>query len=196
MNSTPSVAILILNWNTSAYLKRFLPSVLDTTYPNKAIYVIDNFSSDDSIEVLENHFPSVHIIRMHANKGYASGYNLALSQIESDYFLLVNSDLEVTPGFIEPVIALMETQEDIAICQPKLRSLDEKHMFEYAGACGGWIDKLGFPFARGRVLLTVEKDNGQYDTTARIFWATGACMFLLHAPGRYRSLLAGAACRL
>lgn len=178
MNNTPSVAILILNWNTSAYLKRFLPSVLNTTYSNKEVYVIDNFSSDDSLAVLEQYFPSVHVIRMHANKGYASGYNLALSQIQSDYFLLVNSDIEVTAGFIEPVIALMEAREDIAICQPKLRSLDEKHMFEYAGACGGWIDKLGYPFARGRILLTVEEDNGQYDRTSRIFWASGACMFL------------------
>lgn len=177
MITSPSVAILILNWNTSSYLKRFLPSVLNTTYPNKEIYVIDNFSSDDSIAVLEEYFPAVHIIRMHANKGYASGYNLALSQIQSDYFLLVNSDIEVTPGFIEPVIELMEGREDIAICQPKLRSLDEKQMFEYAGACGGWIDKLGYPFARGRILLTVEEDNGQYDHTARIFWASGACMF-------------------
>ena len=177
-NNTPSVAILILNWNTSGYLKRFLPSVLNTTYSNKEVYVIDYFSSDDSIEVLEQYFPSVHIIRMYANKGYASGYNLALSQIQSDYFLLVNSDIEVTPGFIEPVIELMEGREDIAICQPKLRSLDEKQMFEYAGACGGWIDKLGFPFARGRILLTIEPDHGQYDNTSQIFWASGACMFL------------------
>ncbi|WP_315816832.1 glycosyltransferase family 2 protein [Paraflavitalea speifideaquila] len=178
MKNSPSVAILILNWNTSGYLKRFLPSLLQTTYSNKEIYVIDNFSNDDSIKVLEQHFPSVHIIRMYANKGYASGYNLALSQIQADYFLLVNSDIEVTLGFIEPVIELMEAHDDIAICQPKLRSLDEKQMFEYAGACGGWIDRLGYPFARGRILLTIEPDSGQYDNLAQIFWASGACMFL------------------
>ncbi|MFT4018385.1 MAG: glycosyltransferase family 2 protein [Agriterribacter sp.] len=179
--SQPKIAILILNWNTSGYLKRFLPSVLNTTYQNKQIYVIDNNSTDDSVEVLEKHFPEVHIIRMFSNKGYASGYNLCLSQIEADYFLLVNSDIEVTPSFIEPVIKLMEADPKIGICQPKLLSLDARDKFEYAGACGGWIDQIGLPFSRGRVLLTIEKDKSQYNDTEKIFWATGACMFLKEA---------------
>lgn len=128
--------------------------------------------------MLERDFPEVQVIRMFANEGYASGYNLCLSQVDADYYLLVNSDIEVTPGFIEPVIDLMEADHSIGICQPKLLSLEERDKFEYAGACGGWIDRLGFPFTRGRVLLTIEKDKGQYDNIEKIFWATGACMFL------------------
>lgn len=176
--SQPNIAVLILNWNTSEYLKKFLPSVLGTTYANKQVYVIDNNSSDDSIEMLENSFPEVNIIRMFANEGYATGYNLCLSQVNADYYLLVNSDIEVTPSFIEPVITLMESDTMIGICQPKLLSIDDREKFEYAGACGGWIDQLGFPFTRGRILLTIEKDESQYDDIERIFWATGACMFL------------------
>ncbi len=178
MNKQPSVGIVILNWNTSHFLKRFLPSILATTYLNKEIYVVDNSSSDDSVFMLKEHFPEVNIICLRANEGYARGYNIALSEIKTDYFILVNSDIEVTPGFIEPVISFMETDVKIGICQPKLLALDNKKMFEYAGAAGGWIDKLGFPFARGRVFTSIESDNGQYDKTERIFWATGACMFL------------------
>jgi GT2 family glycosyltransferase len=140
--------------------------------------VIDNNSSDDSIAMLEREFPDVSIIRMFRNQGYASGYNLCLSQVEANYFLLVNSDIEVTPSFIEPVIELMESDDLIGICQPKLLSLDKKNIFEYAGACGGWIDQLGFPFTKGRVLLTIEKDELQYNDIEKIFWASGACMFL------------------
>jgi GT2 family glycosyltransferase len=178
MHNPPKVAILILNWNTSHYLKRFLPSILNTTYPNKEVFVIDNFSTDDSILMLRKDFPKVKIVEMHSNLGYATGYNLCLSKISADYFLLVNSDIEVTPSFIEPVIGFMERDNSIGICQPKLLSMDAKHSFEYAGACGGWIDILGYPFARGRILLTIEKDTGQYDETTQLFWATGACMFL------------------
>ena len=176
--NNPSVAIIILNWNTSHFLKRFLPSVLSASYPNKEIYVIDNNSIDDSVSMLNEHFPTVNVLRMYSNKGYASGYNLCFSQIKADYYLLLNSDIEVTANFIEPVISLMEDDELIAICQPKLLSLDDKQMFEYAGASGGWIDILGYPFTRGRVLTTIEKDLGQYDSTEEIFWASGACMFI------------------
>jgi GT2 family glycosyltransferase len=178
MHNPPKVAILILNWNTSHYLKRFLPSILNTTYPNKEVFVIDNFSTDDSILMLRRDFPEVKIVEMHSNLGYATGYNLCLSKILADYFLLVNSDIEVTASFIEPVISFMESDDSIGICQPKLLSMDTKNSFEYAGACGGWIDILGYPFARGRILLTIEEDTGQYDETTRLFWATGACMFL------------------
>jgi GT2 family glycosyltransferase len=178
MNKEPSVAILILNWNTCRFLKSYLPSVLATSYVNKEVYVIDNNSADNSVAMLRESFPEVHIIEMHSNLGYATGYNICLSQVKADYYVLVNSDIEVTYNFIEPVIELMEANEDIGICQPKLLSHDNNDMFEYAGACGGWIDRLGFPFTRGRVLLTIEKDEGQYDDTSQVFWASGACMFL------------------
>lgn len=174
----PRVALLILNWNTKHYLRRFLPSILGITYTEKEIYVIDNNSSDGSIAMLRSEFPAVNIIEMHDNKGYATGYNICLEQVQADYYILVNSDIEVTPSFIEPVIELMEKEESIGICQPKLLSLDDKKMFEYAGACGGWIDRLGYPFTRGRVLLTLEEDRMQYEDVTQLFWATGACMFI------------------
>lgn len=177
MNHKPSVAIVILNWNTGYYLRQFLPSVLGATYPEKTVYVVDNNSSDDSVEIVQKQFPSVKLIRMEKNIGFASAYNYAVANIRTDYFLLVNSDIQPTPGFIEPVIELMEADPSIGICQPKLLSLGEKHTFEYAGAAGGWIDRLGYPFAKGRILLSIEKDLGQYDTTEEVFWATGACMF-------------------
>jgi GT2 family glycosyltransferase len=178
MRKTPSVAIIILNWNTSHYLKQFLPFVLSATYPNKAVYVIDNHSADDSLAMLVEYFPTVRIIRMYSNEGYASGYNRGFEQIQSDYFILVNSDIQVTAGFIEPVIELMEKDPSISICQPKLLSLDDPSRFEYAGAAGGWIDRLGYPFAKGRVFLSLEQDKGQYDQAGQLFWASGACMFL------------------
>ena len=178
MKDNPSVAIIILNWNTSHYLKKFLPSVLAATYINTRVYVIDNHSSDDSLTMLSADFPGVNVIAMDTNAGFASAYNHALTVIDCDYFLIVNSDIEVTAGFIDPVITLMESDPLIAICQPKLLSLDDKDMFEYAGASGGWIDKLGYPFTRGRILLTIEKDNGQYDAMEEVFWASGACMFI------------------
>jgi GT2 family glycosyltransferase len=178
MNSYPTVAIIILNWNTSHFLKQFLPSVLRVHYEQKEIYVIDNNSTDDSVAMMKSLFPGVRLLCMAENKGYATSYNFALSTIRADYYILLNSDIEVTENFIEPVIRLMEIRPEIGICQPKLLSLAEKQTFEYAGAAGGWIDRTGYPFARGRVLLTIEKDNGQYDAVQEIFWATGACMFL------------------
>ena len=181
MKENPSVAIVILNWNTRNYLKRFLPSVLAATYPNKQVYVIDNKSTDDSVQMLRTEFPGVITIEMPENNGFASGYNFGLSTIKADYYLLMNSDLEVTPGFMEPAIRLLESNPDYAICQPKLLALDNKNMFEYAGAAGGWIDRLGYPFSRGRVLLTIEEDKGQYDDLAEVFWASGACMFVKSA---------------
>jgi GT2 family glycosyltransferase len=177
MLNNPSVAILILNWNTAHYLKKFLPSVLSATYENKSVYVIDNASSDDSLHILKE-FPSVNVIALPKNIGFAAAYNHAISVIQTDYFLILNSDIEPTPGFIEPIIRLMESSDTIGICQPKLLSMDEKHRFEYAGAAGGWIDRLGYPFARGRILLHIEKDEGQYDKTEEVFWASGACMFV------------------
>ena len=178
MIKQPSVAIIILNWNTAHFLKQFLPSVINAKYTDKEIFVIDNNSTDNSVAMMNKDFPEVHLIIMPENKGYATSYNYGLSTIKADYYILLNSDIEVTENFITPIIALMEKDPGVGICQPKLLSLSEKQTFEYAGAAGGWIDRMGYPFARGRVLLTVEKDSGQYDAVQEIFWATGACMFL------------------
>lgn len=149
-----------------------------STYPNKKIIVADNASADDSVAVVKEHFPTVGIIQLAKNYGFAEGYNQALLQVEADYFVLLNSDVEVTPGWVDPVIALMESDKTIGACQPKILSFANRGLFEYAGACGGWIDAYGFPFSRGRIFDVLEKDNGQYDTVDDIFWASGAAMFV------------------
>lgn len=174
----PSVAIVILNWNGKAFLEKFLPYVLNTTYTNKRIIVADNASTDDSLVFLNNNYPSVEIIKNEANFGFAKGYNVALAKVDADYYVLLNSDVEVTAGWIEPVISLMETGGSIAACQPKILSYHDKTMFEYAGAAGGWIDKFGYPFARGRIFDSCEKDNGQYNTAQPCAWASGAALFI------------------
>ena len=176
MAPQPSVAIVILNYNTASFLIKFLPAILSATYENKQVYVIDNNSSDNSVAVLQQDFPSVRILQMNENRGFASGYNFGLAQIDADYFLIVNSDLKVSADFIQPLVEMLEGNAAIAICQPKLLSLDDDRKFEYAGAAGGWIDKLGFPFTRGRILTTIEEDSHQYDSPAPVFWASGACM--------------------
>jgi len=172
----PSVAIVILNYNGRNYLEKFLPSVLASAYPNKKIIVADNCSTDESVFYVANNFKSVEIILLNKNYGFAGGYNEALIKIQADYYILLNSDVEVTPGWIEPMITLMESDSNIAACQPKILSYYDKHLFEYAGACGGWIDALGYAFARGRIFDICEADNGQYNTTEKIFWATGAAL--------------------
>lgn len=174
----PSVAIVILNWNGKKFLEKFLPSVAASAYPNKKIIVADNASTDDSIAFLEQTYPQVKLIRNNSNEGFAKGYNTALKQVEADYYVLLNSDVEVTPGWIGPVIELMESDRAIAACQPKILAYDRKNMFEYAGACGGWLDEFGYPFSRGRVFDTCEADNGQYDTVQQCFWASGAAFFV------------------
>jgi GT2 family glycosyltransferase len=174
--AAPSVAIVVLNWNTAPYLERFLPSLLAASYVNKKVYVIDNHSDDNSRELLKRCFPDVKLLSMDANRGFAAGYNFGLSQIDADYFLIVNSDLEVDQQFIEPLVEMLEKQPQTAVCQPKLLALDDKSKFEYAGAAGGWIDKLGFPFTRGRILTSIEDDHQQYDAPVPVFWASGACM--------------------
>ena len=174
----PSVAVVILNWNGKAFLEKFLPSVLASSYQNKRIIVADNASADDSLPFLRNNFPAVEIIINETNDGFAKGYNDALKKVNADYFVLLNSDVEVTPGWIEPVIALMENDKTIAACQPKLIDQKDRKSFEYAGACGGWRDALGYPFARGRVLEKLEEDKGQYDDAVECAWATGAAMFV------------------
>ena len=174
----PSVAIVILNWNGKHFLQQFLPALVASTYGNKRIIVADNASTDDSIAFLEQYFPDVEIIENHSNEGFAKGYNSALQGVDSDYYVLLNSDVEVTPGWIEPVIELMESNARIGACQPKVLTDAARHLFEYAGACGGWIDQLGYPFARGRMFDVLEEDKGQYNQAQPCFWASGAAMFV------------------
>jgi GT2 family glycosyltransferase len=172
------IAVVILNWNGRKFLEKFLPSLLTHNSNNVEIIVADNASKDDSVDFLLKTYPSVKIIRHQKNHGFAQGYNLALEQVEADYYILLNSDIEVTQNWIQPIIDLMESDRNIAACQPKILSYHETHKFEYAGAAGGFIDKYGYPFCRGRMFLSIENDEGQYDDTTEIFWATGACMFV------------------
>ncbi len=178
MINFPKVAIVILNWNGQKYLEKFLPSVVASTYPNLELIVGDNSSTDDSVIYLTEYFPNVKIIQNDSNYGFAGGYNRILSQVDADYFILLNSDVEVTSDWIEPVIQLMESDIKIAAAQPKLLSYTDKHLFEYAGAAGGFIDLLGYPFCRGRIFDTIEIDEGQYDQPSEIFWASGAAFFI------------------
>ncbi|HXB46048.1 MAG TPA: glycosyltransferase family 2 protein, partial [Puia sp.] len=175
---SPKVAIVILNWNGRNFLQQFLPSVLESTYANKEVIVADNSSTDDSVQFLRQQFPQVRIISLKENYGFAKGYNEALKLVEGDYYVMLNSDVEVTPGWIEPVIELLESEKTIGAAQPKILSYNQRDKFEYAGAAGGWMDYLGYPFARGRVFDTCENDEGQYDSAAPIFWASGAAMFV------------------
>ncbi len=171
------IAIVILNWNGELLLESYLPSVL--RYSEGAdIYVADNNSSDGSIAFLKQHYPAVKIIRNSVNGGFAKGYNDALAQVDADIFCLLNSDVEVTENWLEPVVSLFESRPDIAIVQPKILDLMKKDHFEYAGAAGGFLDQLGYPFCRGRIFQALEKDEGQYDGIMEVFWATGACMFI------------------
>jgi len=173
------VAIAILNWNGSELLEEFLPSVVKySQLSGISIYVIDNGSNDDSVIFLQTNFPSVKLILLDKNYGFAEGYNRGLEQIKAKYFILLNSDVEVTEGWIQPMISLLDANENIAVCQPKIKSYINRNKFEYAGAAGGFIDKFGYPFCRGRILNRIEDDHGQYDKPSPIFWATGACMFV------------------
>jgi GT2 family glycosyltransferase len=174
----PHVAIVILNWNGRKFLEQFLPSVQRSTYGNYEIIVADNGSTDDSISFLQKYFPGITLIRLDRNYGFAGGYNEALKQVKSDYYILLNSDVEVEPGWMEPMVTLLERDITIAACQPKLLAFHKKELFEYAGASGGWIDAYGYPFSRGRIFEMIEEDKGQYDTTESIFWASGAAMFI------------------
>jgi GT2 family glycosyltransferase len=172
-----SVAIVILNWNGKHFLQQFLPNVIAHS-KGADIVVADNGSTDDSVSFLQSNFPSVRIIPFDKNYGFTGGYNKALQQVQADYYVLLNSDVEVTANWITPIINMMEANKNIAAAQPKLLSFFTRDEFEYAGAAGGFIDKYGYPFCRGRIFLSLEKDNHQYDDDAHIFWATGACMFV------------------
>ena len=172
------VAVVILNWNGKGFLEQFLPSVFVCNTAGSEIIVADNASTDDSIAFLKSTYPQVRVIQNAGNGGFAKGYNDALKLVESEYYVLLNSDVEVTPGWIDAVVRLMDGDKSIAACQPKIRSFYDKKIFEYAGAAGGFIDKFGYPFCRGRILDTLEEDTGQYDDVREVFWATGACLFV------------------
>jgi GT2 family glycosyltransferase len=172
-----SIAVVILNWNGRQLLEKFLPSVLEHS-PEAEIYVADNASTDDSASFLANMFPQVKLIINNKNYGYAGGYNECLKEVEEDIYVLLNSDVEVTEGWLQPVIDLFETDPETAIIQPKILDYKNKTHFEYAGAAGGFIDKYGYPFCRGRIFDTIEEDQGQYNDDSQIFWASGACFFI------------------
>lgn len=171
-------AVIILNWNGRKFLEKFLPSVIQYSINDAEIIIADNASTDDSLQFMQENYPEIRIIINSVNGGFSKGYNDALSQIEAEYYVLLNSDIEVTENWINPIINLMDSDKNIAVCQPKLRSFSEREKFEYAGAAGGFIDKYGYPFCRGRLFNTLEVDNGQYDDVCEVFWATGAAMFV------------------
>ena len=177
------VAVVILNYNGAAMLGRFLPSVVKYS-PDAEIVVADNASTDDSVAVVAKDFPGVRLIQLDRNYGFADGYNKALEQVDAEYFVLLNSDVEVTEGWLEPMLSLMEKNADVVACQPKILAYNNKTHFEYAGAAGGFIDRYGYPYCRGRLFDSVEEDKGQYDSPCRVFWATGAAMMVRSAAFR------------
>ena len=173
-----TLAIVILNWNGAPMLRQYLPSVLRYSRDEATVYVADNASTDDSLQLLREHFPEVKLILFDRNWGFAEGYNKALAQIDAKYYLLLNSDIEVTHHWLTPLLEFMDAHDDVAACQPKLLSIAERDRFEYAGACGGFLDRYGYPFCRGRIFDTVERDDGQYDYPCDLLWATGAALMV------------------
>ncbi|MGY4386247.1 GT2 family glycosyltransferase [Pedobacter sp. UYP24] len=176
--SAPSVAVVILNWNGKLLLEQFLPSVAVSVYHNLQLVVGDNASTDGSVDFIRANYPGITIIENDSNYGFAEGYRKILEKVEADYFVLLNSDVEVPANWIQPVITQMESDPLIAVAQPKIKWQLHKDSFEYAGAAGGYLDLHGYPFCRGRIFDTVEQDNGQYDDAAEIFWASGAALFI------------------
>jgi hypothetical protein len=172
------IAIVILNWNGAQMLRKYLPGVIRYSQDEATVYVADNASTDDSMELLKKHFPECRTIRLERNWGFAEGYNKALAEIEAEYYLLLNSDIEVTHHWLTPMTEYMDNHPEVAACQPKLLSIADRDSYEYAGACGGFLDRYGYPFCRGRIFDTVEHDNGQYDYTSEILWATGAALLI------------------
>lgn len=173
------VSVVILNWNGADMLRRFLPSVLTCSAGDGVeVCVADNGSSDDSCRMLEQEFPAVRLIRLDKNYGFADGYNKAFEHVNAEYVVLLNSDVEVAPGWLAPMVKFMDVHPEVAACQPKLLDWKRKEYFEYAGAAGGFIDRYGYPFCRGRIFEVVEKDKGQYDAPVSVFWATGAALFI------------------
>jgi GT2 family glycosyltransferase len=173
-------AVVILNYNGEKFLREFLPIVIEHSGTAK-IVVADNASTDLSVDLLKQKFPTVELIRLDNNYGFCGGYNRALKQVEAEYYVLLNSDVEVTPEWLEPLVALLDSSDEVAAAQPKILSYNDKDHFEYAGAAGGFIDSLGYPFCRGRLFDLTEKDTGQYNDTREVFWATGACLIMRSA---------------
>jgi GT2 family glycosyltransferase len=172
-----SIAVVILNWNGKSLLEQFLPAVVQHS-TEATIYVADNASTDYSLAFVKANYPKIKILQNKGNFGYAKGYNEALQEVEEDIYALVNSYVELTVNWLQPILSLFEKDNDIAIIQPKILDYKNKNHFEYAGAAGGFIDKYGYPFCRGRIFDTIEEDNGQYNDTSQIFWASGACFFI------------------
>ena len=170
-------AVVVLNWNGKEWLEKFLPNLVNHSQV-ATVFVADNASTDDSVDYVKINFPTVKIIVNASNGGYAKGYNDVLKQIDAEYFVLINSDIEVTAGWLSPIISLMDSDKQIASCQPKILNYNSKTKFEYAGASGGFIDNLGYPFCRGRIFDDLEQDKGQYNDAVEVFWATGACLFV------------------
>ncbi len=170
-------AVVILNWNGADFLRQFLPSVIAHS-SGAEIWVIDNDSTDSSMEVLEKEFPQVKTVQNETNSGFAAGYNQGLQHIQSDFYVLLNSDVEVSENWLQPLESLMKDNPAVAACQPKVKAYYQKSHFEHAGAAGGFMDKLGYTFCRGRIFELAEEDKGQYDESGEIFWATGACMMI------------------
>jgi len=185
----PLVKIVILNWNGIAHLRRYLPSVVAAAPAGAGVVVADNGSTDGSVEMLRQEFPSVEVLQLDRNYGFAGGYNRALKQIEADYYVLLNSDVETPAGWLEPLVACLGRNPDVAAVAPKLLADADRSMFEYAGASGGYVDFLGYPFCRGRMLRTVERDRGQYDDERDVFWVSGAAFCcraeVFHALGGF-----------
>ena len=176
-------SVVILNWNGKYFLEKYLPfAEAYSQLPNVEVIVADNASTDDSLSYLQTNHPRVRIIQLDKNYGFAEGYNRALQQVNADYYVLLNSDVEVTEGWLQPMLDLMRQKSDIAACMPKIRAVSDRDCFEHAGAAGGFIDKYGYTFCRGRLFQTVEKDVGQYDSEMEIFWATGACCMIRAKP--------------
>ncbi len=173
-----TVTVVILNWNGIKWLKKFLPFVVKSTFPSFAVLLVDNGSEDESLDFVRDHFPDIDILELDQNYGFAEGNNKAIPHIHTPYIALLNSDVEVTPGWIEPLVDELDSHTEIAAVQPKIRAWHQKDQFEYAGAAGGFIDWLGYPFCRGRMFDEVEVDHGQYDDRLKIFWATGACCLI------------------
>ena len=172
------VAIVILNWNGAKMLRQYMPTVLNYSRDEATVYVADNASTDDSLELLRRDFPDVRLILLEQNWGFAEGYNKALQQVDAEYYLLLNSDIEVTHHWLTPLIEYMDVHQEVAACQPKLLSIFDRDRFEYAGASGGYLDRYGYPFCRGRIFETVELDEGQYDYAAETLWASGAALMI------------------
>jgi GT2 family glycosyltransferase len=179
------VAIVLLSYNSRAYLEQFLPFILQTRYQNYRLFVVDNASTDNTQEFLREHYPQIDILSIDVNRGFTNGFTESLPCIEAEYYALLTSDVQLSPDWLEPLVGAMESDPLLAACQPKIRAWREREHFEYAGACGGLLDTFAYPFCRGRIFDHVEEDRGQYDTAMDIFWASGA-VFLLRAELYHR----------